>query len=523
MSGFVHWLDSRQRRHPILGGPLAVLYKYFDDQGFYLSALIAFYAFLSLFPLFLLFSTILGFALENDPALRTQILESAARQIPVIGQQIETQQLRGSGTALAIAAGTALFGSLGVAQAIQNAMNVTWGVRRNERPNPVTSRLRSVGLLCVLGVFVVATTFISQVGAFLDSSLPWGRDTSGMFLVLGSFVLSAIAYVVICRFGTAQPPAVSDLLPGAILAASAWQVLQTGGSAFVTSVVARSSATNGVFAIVLGLIAWLYIGAICLVFCLETNIVYAKRLYPRSLLTPMTDRVDLTEADRAAYSRLARAQSLKGFQNVEVTFDHDGQYASAYRRRKAEERADVEVDEETPVTRILRLGGGLRRALPSSVDTHFDALADLVRKPFSGTLTDIATPDEEDGSPAAGERRAAAPADRTRPGPGTRPAGPGPAPRGDGASVDDADEPPTATAPSAAFGHEAPRDARGDLGRGTAVTSAVGSDERGEPRPAPTAGTPTSPLPSTPSPARGCARGTEVTPGVERARRRGGR
>lgn len=427
MSGFVHWLDSRQRRHPILGGPLAVVYKYFDDQGFYLSALIAFYAFLSLFPLFLLFSTILGFALENDPALRTQILESAARQIPVIGQQIETQQLRGSGTALAVAIGTALFGSLGVAQAIQNAMNVTWGVRRNERPNPVTSRLRSVALLTVLGVFVVGTTFISQVGAFLDSSLPWGRNTSGIVLVVGSFVLSAIAFVVICRLGTAEPPEVAELLPGAMLAAFAWQGLQTGGGAFVTSVVARSSATNGVFAIVLGLIAWLYIGAIALVFCLETNIVYARHLYPRSLLTPMTDRVDLTEADQLAYARLARAQSLKGFQNVEVTFDYDGQYASAYRKRRAQEREKAEAEaaeaaravEDTPVTRILRLGGGLRRALPSNVDVHFDALADLVRKPFSGTVTDAAaahrSPDADDpthGTDAADAAEApAAPAD----------------------------------------------------------------------------------------------------------------
>ena len=197
MSGFVHWLDARQRRHPLLGAPLAVVYKYLDDQGFYLSALIAFYAFLSLFPLFLLFSTILGFALESNPGLRDLILESAARQIPVIGQQIETQELRGSGTALAVALGTAVFGSLGVAQAIQNAMNVTWGVRRHERPNPVASRVRSLALLGVLGVFVVATTFLSQVGAFLDSSLPWGSETSGLVLAVGSFVLSAIAFVVI--------------------------------------------------------------------------------------------------------------------------------------------------------------------------------------------------------------------------------------------------------------------------------------------------------------------------------------
>ena len=243
-----------------------------------------------------------------------------------------------------------------------------------------------------LGVFVVATTFLSQVGAFLDSSLPWGSETSGLVLAVGSFVLSAIAFVVICRLGTAERPAVSELVPGAILAAFAWQGLQTGGSAFVTSVVARSSATNGVFAIVLGLLAWLYIGAIALVFCLETNIVYARRLYPRSLLAPMTERVDLTEADQVAYARLARAQSLKGFQNVEVTFDYDGQYASAYRRRRAQERAEAGEEtgtpaEDTPVTRVLRLGAGLRRALPDAVDVRFDALADVARKPFSGTIT----------------------------------------------------------------------------------------------------------------------------------------
>lgn len=384
MSGFVGWLDRQQRRHPILGAPLAVVYKFFDDQGFYLSALIAFYAFISLFPLFLLFSTILGFALENDAGLRAEILESAARQIPVIGQQIETQQLRGSGTAVAVAIATAVFGSLGVAQAIQNAMNVTWGVRRNERPNPVTSRLRSLGLLGVLGVFVVATTLISQIGAFVDSSLPMGRDASTVIFTVGSLVLSALAFVIICRLGTAEPPEIPELVPGALLAALAWQALQTGGGTFVTTVVARSSVTNGAFAIVLGLVAWLYIGAICLVFCLETNIVYARRLYPRSLLTPMTDRVDLTEADQLAYARMVRAQSLKGFQNVEVTFDYDGQYASEHRRRRRE--AADEGPSESAATRILRLREGLRRALPRSSDAHFEALSDRVEKPASGTV-----------------------------------------------------------------------------------------------------------------------------------------
>lgn len=385
-------LDRFQRRHPSAGLPLAVVYKFLDDQGFYLSALVAFYAFISLFPLFLLFSTILGFALENDPGLRQEILDSAARQIPVIGQQIETQQLRGSGTAVTVAVLTAVFGSLGVAQALQNAMNVAWGVRRNERPNPVLSRVRSLGLLGVLGLFIVATTVLSQLGSVIGDRVAWFSNTSAVFLFVGSLALSSMFFVVVCRMGTSAAPRISELLPGALLGGLLWQGLQTGGNAFVTTVVARSSATNGVFAVVLGLLAWLYLAGIALVFCVEANVVLARRLYPRSLMTPMTDRVDLTEADQAAYARLVRAQSLKGFQNVEVTFDYDGQYASEQRRRR---KIDAAQAEESAATRTLRLREGLRRAA-----VPVASLIDLASKPVTATVgrrREDTTPDRGPG------------------------------------------------------------------------------------------------------------------------------
>lgn len=366
----VGWLDRAQRRHPALGAPLGVAYKFFEDQGVYLAALIAFYAFISLFPLFLLLSAILGFALDSDPDLREAILDSAASQIPVIGGEIENQQLSGSGRAITVAVLTAIYGSLGVAQAIQNAMNIVWGVRRYRRPNPVTSRIRSIGLIAMLGLFVVATTLLSQLGAALSATnSPLSRGSE--FLAnSGSLVLSGVFFVLVCRLGTAKPLSLSDLLPGAVLAAFAWQALQTGGGAFVQSVVARSSATNGVFAVVLGLLAWLFLASIVLVLCLEVNVVTGRKLYPRSLLTPMTDIVDLTEADQLAYARLARAQALKSFQNVDVTFDHDGQYATARRNGErdgataaealegAEDTESAGSEDPTPTaaTRILPRG-----------------------------------------------------------------------------------------------------------------------------------------------------------------------
>ena len=89
-------VDAFQRRHPKTGYPLAVLYKFFDDQGGYLAALIAYYAVVSLFPLLMLSTTILGIVLQGDPALQERIMDSALQQIPVIGSQLkETGSLTG--------------------------------------------------------------------------------------------------------------------------------------------------------------------------------------------------------------------------------------------------------------------------------------------------------------------------------------------------------------------------------------------------------------------------------------------
>src|SRR6476620_10183789 len=81
-------IDAYQRRHRWLGFPIAAVYKFGDDQGQYLAALITYYGFLSLFPLLLLLVTILGFALDGDPHLRAELIDSALAQFPVIGSQL---------------------------------------------------------------------------------------------------------------------------------------------------------------------------------------------------------------------------------------------------------------------------------------------------------------------------------------------------------------------------------------------------------------------------------------------------
>src|SRR2546429_6594632 len=94
-------LDGVQQRHRWLSFLLAVFTKFGEDDAGSKAALIAYYGFFSLFPLLLVFTTVLGFILSGHTALQDKILHSALRQFPIIGDQISSSghSLKGSGVA----------------------------------------------------------------------------------------------------------------------------------------------------------------------------------------------------------------------------------------------------------------------------------------------------------------------------------------------------------------------------------------------------------------------------------------
>jgi membrane protein len=307
-------LDRFQRKHPWAGFPLAVLYKYFDDFGSYLAALLTYYGFVSLFPLLLLF-----FVLSGDQSLQHEVLSSALQQFPVIGEDLaRPKHLGGGPIGLVVGIAGSLYGGLGVAQAFQYAANTVWGVPRNNRPNPFRARGRSGVLLGCAGLAVLATTALSIGGGGGAGAL----GIVGKSLALAASVVINIAVTIFAfRFAPARRLSVRDVAPGAVAAAVIWQLLQSFGVVYVRHVVEHASATNAVFALVLGLLAFLYIAAMVVLLSMEINVVHVVRLHPRSLLTPFTDNVILTTGDRHAYSRQAKAQRSKGFQHVDVNFD----------------------------------------------------------------------------------------------------------------------------------------------------------------------------------------------------------
>src|SRR5690348_4569451 len=82
-------VDEFQQQHVWLAFPVAVWKKFGDDQAGNLAALVAYYAFVSIFPLLLVLVTVLSIALKHDPGLQQRLLNSALAQYPVIGQQLK--------------------------------------------------------------------------------------------------------------------------------------------------------------------------------------------------------------------------------------------------------------------------------------------------------------------------------------------------------------------------------------------------------------------------------------------------
>nr|BFE60358.1 hypothetical protein GCM10020063_048840 [Dactylosporangium thailandense] len=323
MAAVAAWLDRYQRRHTWLGFPVAVVYKFLDDRGPHLAAMVAYYGFVSLFPLLLLFLSAVGFFLQSHAGLRHELVRTAVGDLPIIGPQLQHNvgELRGGGTRLVLSVLGALYGGLGAIQAVQAGFNQIYGVPRYEEPNPVWSRFRSLGLLLVLGSAVllsaVAGTLVGLAGAFAGHFGP-GLRLLGYLL---TFAINTGLFTAAMRLLTATKLSTRQVIPGGLVAAASWVMLQTEGAQLLAAWLHHASALYGTFGLVLAAFAWIYLQSLVLMLSAEINVVAQRGFWPRALLTPFTDDAELTEADRRLYTMYATARRFKDFQTVRVGFD----------------------------------------------------------------------------------------------------------------------------------------------------------------------------------------------------------
>ena len=306
-------VDTWQRGHAAAAVPVAVLKKFGDDRASSLAALMAYYAFFSLFPLLLVFVSVLGFVLEGDPSLQADIIDSTLARIPVVGAQLddEVAPLTGSALGLAVGLAGALWAGLGVMLALGRAFQELWDVPRLDQRGPIRSRAYGVAALVVLAALLIGSTVLGGL------AIGGGIGPAAERLAALSLALAINAAVFLAVFGllTQRPFRIRELLPGVTLAAVGSLILQSVGGWYVDRTITGAGDTYGTFALVIGLLSWFWLGSHLLLLAAEINVVLHRRLWPRSLTG------DLEPADREALQRSAEAARQDRRQEILVRFD----------------------------------------------------------------------------------------------------------------------------------------------------------------------------------------------------------
>jgi YihY family inner membrane protein len=324
-------MDKFQQRHDVLGFPFAVLQKFGNDQAASKAALIAYYGLFALFPLLMLFTTVLGYVLHNNDQLRKDLVDSALGSFPIIGPQLQSHVhgLTGSALRVVISGLLLLYGAIGLGLATQSAMNNVWNIPYVRWPPILIRYLRGLAVLILLAASTIGSTVLTGFATLASH----GEVSTGLLLV-GSLALNFGLILIAFMVMTAVKFRWREVVLGVALATVFWQTLQLVGSWYVGRELRHATETSGFFGIVIVLLAWIYLGAQLFLLAAEINVVKRYRLWPRSMTQP-----PLTVADRAVFERLARMEVRRDEVEVQIEFtpeaDVDPLEPSAVRATRA--------------------------------------------------------------------------------------------------------------------------------------------------------------------------------------------
>jgi YihY family inner membrane protein len=311
-------MDKFQQRHDVLGFPFAVLQKFGNDQAASKAALIAYYGLFALFPLLMLFTTVLGYVLHNNDQLRKDLVDSALGSFPIIGPQLQSHVhgLTGSALRVVISGLLLLYGAIGLGLATQSAMNNVWNVPYVRWPPILIRYLRGFGVLVLLAASTIGSTVLTGFATLASH----GVVSTGLLLV-GSLALNFGLILIAFMVMTAVKFTWREVVLGVALATVFWQTLQLVGSWYVGRELQHATETSGFFGIVIVLLAWIYLGAQLFLLAAEINVVKRYRLWPRSMTQP-----PLTVADRAVFGRLARMEVRRDEVEVQIEFTPEADF-----------------------------------------------------------------------------------------------------------------------------------------------------------------------------------------------------
>ena len=265
------WSSDRRvmkvRRRSRVGNLLVVTIQNFRSHrtGRH-AALVAHYGFLSVFPLLLVFTTILGFVLQNRPKFRDQIIDSAFNRIPIIGEKVGSQELKGNMLVLIFGLLAAIWAGMRAFNVLQSALDDVAEVPQTDRPSMLRTRARSLLAIAIVGGAQIATAVLTSLVAVSGV-----QALHKVLLVTGALLLNTFVIAAAYRFLCVRQFTWRQVAPGAIAAGIMFAALQTAGTVVVGRAIANASSVYGTFASVIALLTWLSLHALVALVGAELN------------------------------------------------------------------------------------------------------------------------------------------------------------------------------------------------------------------------------------------------------------
>lgn len=304
-------LDRWQRKHTATAFAYGVIKKYGDDEAGYQAALLTYYGFLSLFPLLLVLTTVLGILAGHHQHFQATIINGTTHYFPTFGSQLSAHlgSFHKTGLALLIGMVFTLYGARGVADAFRHGVNHIWRIPKVKRSGFPASALRSLAIIIVGGSGFIMAAIISGYTATAGH----GWLFHSLSIVINLIILFWV-FMFVIKLSLPVPINIRQIMAGAAAAAVGLVILQNLGSYILITQIKNLSALYSSFAIVLGLLFWIYLQSQMILYAMEIATVHSERLWPRSLTG------DLTPADKRAYGHLATKERVVQQETVQARF-----------------------------------------------------------------------------------------------------------------------------------------------------------------------------------------------------------
>ncbi|MGA2837858.1 MAG: YihY/virulence factor BrkB family protein [Acidimicrobiales bacterium] len=279
--GILARVDAYQQRHRVTAVVAATVVKYGEDGAGRLADLLAYGAFLAVFPMLLILLTLVEVLLFGHPAIQKDVVDAALRQFPDVGDELRDNITGLSGRNVVLLAVLLLwlvYGCLRLSRSAQGMMAAVWAVPRAQLPRFGRWLPRAVGFLAVIGAGFVAGGAIAGIGSF--GGLGPASPAVGF---VGSLVVNVAMFWAGFAVLVAVPDARRTLWRGAVVAGVGWTVLQFVDAQLVTHELRHYHTLYGTFATFVVLLWWIGIGTVITTFAAEIDVVVARHLWPRSI------------------------------------------------------------------------------------------------------------------------------------------------------------------------------------------------------------------------------------------------